>query len=297
MDFNVMARQMFALYGKGRFDEALALLNGAQDAHPDEDGTVTFWRACLLGVSGRPEQALETLNTGVERGLWWAPQLLADSDLDSVRTLPGWAVLIERCQAASDAFSFALPSEPMMRPAEIGRSSGTVVTFHGAGAVPKHHADLWRDATPGSWDVVAPSGTVPFSVNERAWPYDHPNAVVLEQLDGLDLAEPVVLAGFSQGSGVAAWLGWKGLLDTTGLLLMAHTIRSVRWDPKTDRRLPTYIMIGDEDWGLQAALDLHQTLEEHVVPTHLDVRAGLGHQNPDDFEKTVARALDWIVNH
>ena len=98
-----MANRVFDLYWEKRYGEALDFVEDARSDHPHQDGRLTFWQACLLGISGRSPEAIDVLEGGLERGLWWAPDLLTDSDLDSVRSLPGWEGMERRCSDADGA--------------------------------------------------------------------------------------------------------------------------------------------------------------------------------------------------
>ena len=295
MDFESVARQVFDLYGKQRYDEALEPVETARSDHPDQDGQITFWRACLLGVSERPTEALQTLQGGLERGLWWAPDMLADSDLDSIRNLEGWEEVVGRCQEATDQFIVQHRSEPLVRPARTEKPAGTLITLHGAGADPLAHTERWFGAVPESWTVVAPVGTVPFSETQWAWPHDNPTSVVIDQLDHLAFPHPVVLAGYSQGGRVAASLAWEGLLEVVGLILMAPSLQQRVWDPQSHRQVPTYVVVGELDRSLPECLELQRRLEEAGVPLLMDQRPDLGHQQPEDLGETITAALNWIA--
>ena len=56
MGFEAAAQRVFDLYGEGRYEEALKVVERARLDHPEEDGRLSFWEACLLGVSGAPDE-------------------------------------------------------------------------------------------------------------------------------------------------------------------------------------------------------------------------------------------------
>lgn len=287
-----MQRRVFDLYGEASYDTGLEVIAAARPEHPDQDGRLTFWQACLLGMSGRPQEALEVLEAGLERGLWWAPGVLADSDLDSVRTLPGWAEVVSRGeQAASEMLS--LRPDPQVRPATSASPEGTLVTLHGAGADPIAHAQRWGDATPESWTVITPTGNVPTAPGQWAWPYDLSLGPLAEHLEGLQLEPPLVLAGWSQGGGMAASMAWMGDLEVNGLLLIGPGLRD-EWDPASHRHVPTYIFIGENDLNLAKCLELRDQMSELGLRVWLDEQPGLGHELPDDLREIVVAALEWL---
>ena len=294
MDFNAVTQRMFALYGQERYDEAITLLEEAAAEFPDRDQGITFWRACLLGVSGRAAESLRTLEDGLDRDLWWAPSMLGDTDFDSVRSLPGWSQVLERCRATTEVFKVGWTPHPRAMPAK-DPVMGTLVTLHGAGANPDDFGQRWREATPERWTVIVPEGPSPTSSEAREWPRDHPDSESVAQLEGLELTQPVVLAGWSQGCGVACWWAWNGLVETAGLLLVGPGYLDW-WTPDLPRKIPTYIFIGEQDFLLPGCLEHQRLLEQVGVPVYLDLRPGLGHQMPDDLDLVISAALDWIAD-
>ena len=292
MDFREVQRKVYELYGKKRYGDGLEVIAQARPDHPDHDVTLTFWQACLLGVSGRAEEALAALEEGLTRGLWWAPGMLADHDLDSVRTLPSWDEVEARGEQAAAEVASQRP-DPIVRGATSSTPKGTVITLHGAGNDPKTHADRWGRAIPGAWTVVTPAGSVPMSVGTWGWPFDLSHGTLAADLDGLEFSSPAILAGWSQGAGLAAVFAWTGALEVKGLLLLGPGFPH-DWDPSTHHRVPTYIVIGEHDFNLGSCAKLRDRMREHGVPVILDERPGLGHEPPNNLEETLAAALDWL---
>ena len=248
-------------------------------------------------MAERTTEAHEVLQQGLQRGLWWAPDLLDDSDLDSVRALPAWSEVEHRCSEAAERFSRRFRPEPLIRPSSAAVPAGTVLTFHAYAADPVAHAARWFGAVPPPWTVVVPAGTVPLSEKLRAWPRRDAAAGIGSQLHGLRFPSPAVLAGYSQGGGVAADLAWAGTVDVAGLILVAPALGTRRWDSNAPRGVPAYIVVGEHDRFLQDCLELGTRLHEAGVPVLVDQRPGLGHRVPEDLEETVTEALEWIGQH
>lgn len=294
MDFVEVQRRVIDLYGNGEYDQGLEVIAEARPELPDEDGMLTFYEACLLGISGRPRQALETLEAGFDRGLWWAPGQLADSDLDSVRTLPGWDALWSNGEQAASEMSSLRP-DPLVRPAATAIPEGTFVTLHGAAVDPMAHSKQWEEAAPSSWTVITPVGSVPTTSGHWAWPYDLSVGPLIEHLEELELRRPVILAGWSQGGGMAASMAWTGPLDVDGLLLFGPGLRDHQWDPRLHRHVPTYIVIGERDLALPSCLELRDRMTKHHATVFLDELPGKGHELPEDLQETIAVALNWLT--
>lgn len=76
----------------------------ARSAHaftePSEAASVAFWQTCFLTLLGRADEALDTLDAGLQRGLWWAKQRLRLApDLQPLQGLPRLEAIIAVCRA------------------------------------------------------------------------------------------------------------------------------------------------------------------------------------------------------
>ena len=296
MAFADVASEVYGLYGDGRFREALGVVAEARKTYVSEDATLTFWQACLLSAGGDADRALAVLETGIRRGLWWSGAMLADADLDSARTRGGWRGLLSECDRRAQQATDNRPSVSV-RPSTAGAAAGVLITLHGAGADPAEHAQTWETAAPGDWMVITPVGTVPWTVDRWSWPGDASSSrAVLDQLPGLDWSHPVVFGGFSQGAGVAASIARNPPGPLTGLLLAAPALPAQVRDSVLTLQCPTYFLVGDEDRGLSAVVDIADAMAAQGIPAVLDQRDGLGHAMPNDFSTTLPDALAWIIS-
>lgn len=293
MGFNEVANEVFALYDNGKFDEALALIEGAEQEFPDREAEVVFWRACLLGVGGRPEEALDTLRSGIERGQWWSPGQLADTDLDSLRSLPGWNEVETTC---SDATVAALKSRPAPIVQE-GTSAGSVITIQGAHAVQTDLATTWRAAAPLTWSVITPAGMEPSAAGAWGWPRSVEASAesVLADVENIELKRPLVLAGFSIGSAIACHIIDNALLDVSGLIVVApSSLGGFDELRRTAVTVPTLLVGGDRDPRHEA---YHELRTDLAGTGSVDVQLveGLGHSNPDDLAERTRSFFDRLL--
>ena len=99
MTFREVTDQMVALYGLGKFEDALHLIEQHIDSFPEESARMVFWRMCLLSLTGRSGDVLSVFKQGLDAGLWWHKELFTDPDLNAVRDLPEFQRLLEISQA------------------------------------------------------------------------------------------------------------------------------------------------------------------------------------------------------
>ena len=89
--FDDLATQMFEHYGTGDLHSALAVAESASRQYPEKVTKTAYWKACILSLMRRPDEAVCALERGLSEGAWWAePTLLHDPDLEeSSRVAPG----------------------------------------------------------------------------------------------------------------------------------------------------------------------------------------------------------------
>jgi len=176
---------------------------------PEEAARTTYWKACLLALLGDEAQALEALEEGARRGLWWAPQMLeADPDLEALRTEDRFRAIVEAGRRAQASAAARPPKDLIVRPPASGKPRGALVALHARGQRADDMLEPWAAASDAL--LVAPHSTQPFDPRDGCW--DDPQradadvrwAVDRALADAADL--PLVVGGFSQGAGLAVSL-------------------------------------------------------------------------------------------
>ena len=292
MEFRDVVQRVFALYGEREFRGALGVVEESRSLFPERDSTLTFWEACLLSLTGKPGRALDALESGLDRGLFWDRRMLADPDLDAARELGQWPDFEERSSAVIESLDLRRP-ETMIREAES--PIGTMIALHGAGDVPEDFFAEWGAATPSEWTLIAPVGDVPVSNIKWAWPYDLSTDSLVEALEAQTIIPPAVMSGYSQGARLAATAAWDGLVDASGLILSAAALPVEGWTGSRRTPVPMYAVIGTEDLAYEPLLATSEAMKADGVPVHLDIREGLSHLPPDDLDEVIVAGLAWIA--
>lgn len=287
MDFSSVAREVFALYREGRFQDGYSLVVRARKSLPEQDGRLTFWEACLRAMSGEPDRAVEVLSNGTKRGLWWPEGMLADTDLDSARSQQGWHDIVVVCREQESA---RLAGRPAVQ-VRGGSGAGTLIALHGAHADPIDLARQWEAAAPDAWTVITPVGDVP--VPEGGWSWSHDEASrtseVISQIENPSLDTPLLIAGFSAGATLAVELA-NTELHPDGLILLAPFLGDTDKFKTTLAALeiPVLLAYGIDDSAADSYRELTSLVADAVA------FEALGHTLPTDLAAVFQRAGDLV---
>lgn len=303
--FRELTDKMVLLYTERKYADALQLLEQHADRFPEQSARTTFWTMCLLSLNGRSEEVISVFQKGLDAGLWWAGNQFMDSDLDAVRDLPEFKRLASVSQEKyEEARTHIARDQAILLPE--GPASGIyplLIALHGRNGNKDAHLEFWEAARQRGWLVVSPQSTQPLFDGAYCW--DDPAmgiADVLfsyEQISQKYQIDPkrMIIAGFSQGSGMAIYTALSGKVEARGFIGVASF-----WDkpgslvPKTDhaKSVRGYFIVGEKDHTLENAQEVRKVLTENSIQFAEEVHPDLGHEFPADFGSSFDKAIDFI---
>jgi predicted esterase len=304
-EFQRAVDDAFALYGERRFDEALRLVVES-DPPPSRTALRTLLEAGLYSVTGEREQALRTLEEGIERGEWWQPQpLLADPDFDPIRGDPRFqAVVAESGRRAAGATPTSVSAPRLLEP-DVPNGSA-LIALHGGSGNSNEYATHWGAAVAAGWLVVVPQSPLPAYSGGESFNWPEPG-VVAEQLAGhledVRASHPferLVLAGTSQGARTALWCAAYALpVPAVGVLAVAGAASLDDVAPvlpdAAGRGLRAWFLTGERDFVRAAVLETRDAFVAAGVECRLTDVPGVGHTFPPDFDDRLPSMLDFLA--
>ncbi|MFK4088571.1 serine aminopeptidase domain-containing protein [Kribbella sp. NPDC020789] len=284
--YDDLVDQIEALYGEGRYADAVAVLDSATDLEP-WSAELAHLRACVLGASGDPDGALRALQDASAAGGWWRPEILTDDDdLAAIADRPEFQALVtESANRAADdptPAQLVLPGTP---------PKGVVVALHGAGQRAEHARRDWAGVLDLGYSLVCVESSRRMSPMYRTWPDPDQAAAdiarALAELPAELAGLPLIAAGFSAGGRVALdWALTARPAPAAGVLAMAPALRRLP-DASAGSLSPATIWIGTED----DLLEVVDAAEPQLAGCTIERLPGLGHTFPADFAERLAALL------
>jgi pimeloyl-ACP methyl ester carboxylesterase len=297
-----------ALSQAGRWAEALELATREMHRFPYHSQKIVYlWRifpACRLGNN---RLALDLLEEAAANGHWYAG-LQDDPDLAPLVGLPEFKALCERLHAMrAKAMAEAIPVLKVLQPDPKFAPYPLLVALHGSQSHAESFAGHWAAAVEHGWLVGLPQSSQAFgprtySWNDWAWAQEE----VVQRMETLRRAYPVnpqraVLAGFSQGGGLAAWLALSKQVSCAGLLLVGPFLSDVESlvpllkAHRPQHALRAFLAAGQRDrYCLGVARRMAELLPQYGIECRLEVFEDLEHSFPVDFESRLPEALVYL---
>lgn len=305
MSFQELIDELFRLYPQGKYAEALEIVEQQADHFPEQSARTTFWKMCLLSLCGRPDDTISVFRQGLDAGLWWRNDVFNDSDLIAVRDLPDFQRLMAESQENYEAARTQVErDQAVLMPGEpVSGNYPLLIALHGRNGNKESNLREWETARQMGWLVLLTQSTQPLFPGSYCW--DDPAQGMTDLLfyyEDICSKYPVdprrvVLAGFSQGSGMAIYTALSGRIGAHGFISIAswwHEPASLVPQTEDAKRVRGYFITGEKDHTFETAKEIQKVLQTNDIQFAEEAHPALAHEFPPDFEKSFDRAIDFI---
>jgi predicted esterase len=183
-------------------------------------------------------------------------------------------------------------------------SSGSyplLITLHGRNGNKESDLTQWELARQRGWLVLATQSTQP--VFQGAYHWDDPSRALedlqfyYKQVSQKYTIDPqrTIIAGFSQGSGMAIYTAVKGALPVRGFIGIGTWWADAGELAPEKKDIRGYFITGEKDHTLERAREIQDVLRKNNIPFGEEVYADLGHEFPTDFGSSFDRAVKFIL--
>ena len=229
MSLRELTDKMMSLYTDRRYSDAFKLVEENAEYFPEELTRTTFWKMCLLSLCGRVDDVMSVFQLGLDEGLWWAESQFRDTDLDTVRNLPEFKRLMAVSQKKyEEARKHIERDQTILLPDTLvsGRYP-LILAVHGRNGNKDSHMEYWDVARRKGWLVLSVQSTQLLSSSTYCW--DEPEQRLADILFNIEKiskeysidTQRVVVAGFSQGSGMSIYSVMSGKIKACGFIGVA----------------------------------------------------------------------------
>ena len=292
----------------GAYAEALELVTREAHLFPDYAQKVVYsWRMTMACRLKDRALALQLLKEAVEAGHWYSG-LRDNPDFHLLHGEPEFEKLVEICaERRAHEMASAIPTLKVLQPDRQFAPYPLLLALHGATSNVESFAGHWSAAVSDGWLVGLPQssqafGPGTFSWNDWEWAMQEvqKHYAALCQEHPID-PQRVVVAGFSQGGGLAAWLALSGAIKMRGLILVGPFLVEVQelvplMEAHPPQGLRAYLVAGHRDqYCLGVAQRLATLLPQHGITCELDVYPDVEHSFPMEFESRLAHALEYVL--
>ncbi len=306
--YRLFRSEVHRLYQTGDYSAALDQLNRSAQAYPDQAPLINYIRICLLALSAPVPAALSALQQALDQGYWYLPATLqADPDLASLQGNPEFEHLAAICaERFAQAAKTARPERIVLTPpADTPAPYPVLLAFHGRNAAAASSRPYWESLAERGWLVALLQSSQVSGVGSFTWD-DRQRSIgeTRQHFDELSSSYPVqwhrlVLAGFSQGAGLAIWLALHKLLPAMGFIAVApflHGVEDLIELPEATpaNRLRGYLLTGDLDQHQEMFAQIERLLQARQVSYQREKRPDLDHDYPADFDQSLDKALQFI---
>ena len=308
-DFLGFQSDAIHLYEQGELEQAMALIKKNASRFPDQAVQTENWRICILSLQGKTDQALATMEDALRSGLWWSPEmLLEDPDLDALKGEPAFARLVERCAVRqAQALSAGAPQPLILSPQDNPPAPFPwLLVMHGRHSNAAFNAPYWSPVIHQGWLLAMAQSRQHVDSSNATWD-DTERAIqdVRRQAERVMETHPadtdrLVLAGFSQGAGLAIRMSLSRALPARGWIAVAPYLPDVDWlvdhlESREGAPARGYIILGEQDPLGQSFSQINDVLRQGGVEVEVERHADLGHMYPQDFTASLRRGLDFIL--
>src|SRR5688572_4938255 len=302
MTFRDLTDKLTVLYTAGKYAEALELVQQNAGYFPEQVARTTFWRMCLLSLTGRSADVLSVFQQGLDSGLWWHKELFSDPDLNAVRDLPAFKRLMSVSQEQYEEARKEVKRDYTVLPPEPS-SLGLyplLITLHGRNGNKEDDLRHWELARQRGWLVLLAQSAQPMFHGAYHW--DNPAQGLADlrfyydQVSGqyqID-QQRVVIAGFSQGSGMAIYTALTGSLPVRGFIGIGTWWADANQLDMQGKQIRGYFITGEKDHTLERAREIQEVLRKNNVEFVEEVHPDLAHEFSRDFGTSFDKAIDFI---
>jgi len=306
--FHDLEALLHVLFEEGAYSRALEALDTLDADYSDQAVILQLLRARILGGLGRPDEALEALQAGLNQGLWWSRDtLLSARELAPLQMHPSFLRVVRQCDARHHEAASGRDRELVMYVPDSGSSAPmTLIALNGRGRGSRYFASHWTSVVDRGIGLAVPQSGRSFAHGLYEWvSADHAQRELdalcasLRDTEWFD-SSSFIAAGYSDAALLASIAALKGTVRA--FIAVAPTLRFAAALHQTiaspGYKIPAThtcgaIIVGRTSGTYRSAEALHAILRSLGVASRLLTDERMSDSFPPNFDSLLKQAIEF----
>ena len=301
-----MIQRISDSFNEHDYTEALGMATEGVSHYPDEQPMMAYLRICALVRLERIEEALKSLATAIDSGIWYSEFILRESpSLKPLHGNPKFERLILISEQKRSEESLQPPSDLMHFPVNKPGPFPALVVLHGNNGSVRREREYWEATVSKGWMLgMVASRQGGMMKGNYDWNDDEMTARRIQDFSsgllkgGQVAANRLVLGGFSMGGRRAIEHTLKGSVGARGFIVVMPYLTTLEDLEGLISRAPAglcgYIVTGDQDESHANSLELAGMMQAGGLSCQVKALPGQGHWYPPDFRTCLEGGLEFL---
>jgi predicted esterase len=310
-NYTSMRHKIGELYHQGDFQQAVNILNWGLKAFPDHLAANTFNLALCQVQLSRPDQAVRTLQHGLQHGVWFGPFEIGIDAWEPIREKDSFKKLLlvyDECRRSAQRKARPLLDIALPSGYEPRRAYPLFIALHGSGETIEGFKRQWTSPRLSREFITAyPQSSRVVSMDGFSWVGDWRDRREMSAVYKRVLAEHkvdsdrIILGGFSAGGYLALTLilGEVETVPVRGFIVLCPPVprevpfRAVKRIVENDQR--GVLLTTEMDDLIVEQERFVMVFEAGGIPIKFEIFPNFGRWYPPDLGVRMDGAIDFIL--
>jgi predicted esterase len=310
-NYTVMRQKIGELFAQNEFAEAAQILKWGLEEFPENRMANTYNLATCYAFMQEPQKAVETLQHGLDQGLWYGVWDFEAEFWGAVKELESFQEIQVRSKAAQQAAQETARSElEVVTPQDYDpeKKYPLFIALHGGGENIANFKPQWTSPRLESEFIVAyPQCSRVISMNGFCWmgePQDREEIIDAYQHILAEYAidtDRIIMGGFSAGGHqtLTLLLEEDEPIPVRGFIALCPPIPD-EYPPEALARIKArgqrgLLLTTEMDGRVEAQRQFATAFEEAKIPLEFTINPNIGHWYPPDLGQKIDEAIDFIL--
>ncbi|MFX0112955.1 MAG: alpha/beta hydrolase [Candidatus Hodarchaeota archaeon] len=303
--------QMMECEENGLYNKGLKLAIDSIARFPENPSLTYSWTAIFHFFLGENEKSIQVLAEGLTKGAVWSP-LFLEEGFQKLKDHPRFLEILELIRKNFGNYKYLNQAELLVRTPKsyfTSKQYPLLLVFHGRFDNNAANDLRWRNIVEQNQIFLALLQSSQMqSGNHFVWDDENKSFEDLKRALAILVgrypidASKIILAGVSQGSELALVAIFSGLVAASKFISVIPSFGSFSYQLADENSLRNKkekfrgcFIAGEQDPRFSRTKTFFELLRENGMHSRLFSYPELGHQIPDDFNRILPKAVDFVL--